>query len=227
MTAGRGDAAAGARAMLPLLVGVVPFGMIYGVLARAAGIPPAAAQAMSIFVFAGSAQFIAVQLIGAGAPALMPLLTTAIVNLRHGLYSAAMAPYLRPLPARWRWGLPYFLVDEAFAVTVRYAERGATPERAGRHLLGAGLVLWTTWQLSTAVGIFLGAKVPASWSLEFALPLTFIALVLPALRDRAGVVAAIVAGLVAAAALHLPLKLGLVTAALTGIIAGLLAEQRP
>jgi 4-azaleucine resistance transporter AzlC len=219
-----GPAAAGARAILPVLLGVAPFGMIYGVLARATGIPPLAAQAMSMIVFAGSAQFIAVQLLGAGAPALVALVTTAVVNVRHALYGASLAPYLRPLAARWRWGLPYLMVDEVFAVTIQYAER-STPEQTGRFMLGAGVTLWTTWQVSTAAGIFLGAQVPASWSLEFALPLTFIALLLPALRDRAAMIAALTAGLGALAAVGLPLKLGLVAASIAGIAAGVLADR--
>jgi 4-azaleucine resistance transporter AzlC len=222
----RGDVAAGVRAILPVLLGVIPFGMIYGALAREAGIPPLAAQAMSMIVFAGSAQFIAVQLIDAGAPAFLLLLTTAVVNVRHVLYSASLAPHLGPLAARWRWGLPYLLVDEAFAVTASYAQRVAAPERAGRYFLGAGLTLWATWQISTAAGIYLGALVPASWSLDFALPLTFIALVRPAFGDRAGIAAAMTAGIVAAAALRLPLKLGLVAASVAGIAAGTFVERR-
>ena len=225
MTLDRGAGASGARAVLPVLLGVAPFGMIFGVLARGSGIPPVAAQAMSMIVFAGSAQFIAVQLIGAGAPAAVVFLTTAVVNIRHALYSATLAPYLRPLAARWRWTLPYLMVDEVFAVTIVRA-RQSSPEQTGRYMLGAGITLWTTWQISTAIGIFLGAQVPASWSLEFALPLTFVALLLPSLRDRAGVVAALTAGIVAILTLRLPLKLGIVVSAIAGIVAGLVADQR-
>ena len=111
MTIDRTTAAAGARAVLPVLLGVAPFGMIYGVLARGSGIPPLAAQAMSMIVFAGSAQFIAVQLIAAGAPSILALLTTAVVNVRHALYSATLAPYLQSLSPRSRWALPYLMVD--------------------------------------------------------------------------------------------------------------------
>jgi branched chain amino acid efflux pump len=221
----RSPSAAGAWAVLPVLLGVAPFGMIYGVLARASGMSSAAAQAMSMIVFAGSAQFIAVQLIGAGAPWIVLLLTTAVVNVRHALYSATLAPYLKPLPARWRWGLPYLMVDEAFAVTISHTQRYGSGD-VGRYMLGAGATLWTTWQISTAVGIFLGAQVPASWSLEFALPLTMIALLVPALRDRAGVISAVTAGVAAVVTLALPLKLGLVVASMAGIVAGLIADRQ-
>ena len=147
----------------------------------ASGLPPTAAQAMSSVVFAGSAQFVATQLIATDAPSLVLLLTTLVVNLRHMLYSASVAPFVRPLPRRWKWLLAYLLTDEAYAVAIPHYREPS--DQAGKHwcFLGAGLALWAVWQASTAVGIFLGAQVPPSWSLDFTLPLTFIALVLPAL----------------------------------------------
>ncbi|MBI2247710.1 MAG: AzlC family ABC transporter permease [Armatimonadetes bacterium] len=222
---------AGITAELPILLGVVPFGLIYGVLALQAGIPAAAALGMSSILFAGSAQFVATQLFGAGVPGAVLLLTTFIVNLRHLLYSASVAPYVRHLSPGWKWLLAYLLTDEAYAVTIvhyttvtRKRDNAVTRERHW-FFLGAGLALWMTWQASTAVGIFLGAQVPAGWQLDFALPLTFIALVRPSLVDRPGVAAAIVAGVVATAAVTLPLRLGLIIAALAGIITGTLADR--
>lgn len=216
---------AGVKAEAPILLGVIPFGMIYGVLALAAGVPVALAQAMSAVVFAGSAQFVTAQLVGAGAPALVIVATAFVVNLRHALYSASVAPYLKPLHPIWKWLLAYLLTDEAYAVAIIHYHRG--DDASGKHwfFLGAGLALWSTWQASTAVGIYLGAQVPASWSLDFTLALTFIALVVPALRDRAGVAAAGTAGLAAILGAGLPYKLGLVVAALAGIVAGLWVES--
>ena len=190
---------AGCRDELPILLGVAPFGMIYGVLALSAGLPSFAAQAMSSVVFAGSSQFIATQLIREGAPGLVIVLTVFVVNLRHALYSASVAPYLRHLGPAWKALLAYLLTDEAYAVAIsRYirddARRTGLAPRAHWYFLGAGLTLWSSWQVSTAAGIFLGARVPQSWSLDFTLPLTFIALVVPALKDRPTVVAALGAG---------------------------------
>lgn len=218
---------AGVRGVLPLLVGVIPFGLIYGVLAVRAGLPTSMAQGMSTIVFAGSAQFITTQLLHDQAPLLVILLTAVVVNLRHLLYSASMAPYLQHLHRGWQALLAYLLTDEAYVVAIsRYMAPAATQQYAHWYFLGAGSGLWICWQLSTAAGVFLGAQIPAAWSLDFTLPLTFIALVIPALKDRATVVTALVAGLVALAALAMPLKLGLMTAMLLAIGAGYWVEQR-
>lgn len=226
MSVARSEFAAGVRAVLPLLLGVIPFGTIYGVLALAAGIPPAAAQVMSAVVFAGSAQFVAVQLIGAGAPAVVVLLTTFVINLRHVLYSASLAPHLAPLHRPWKWLLAFLLTDEAYAVSIVRHRRG-TPDSTGHwYTLGVSLALWLSWQISTAVGIYLGAQVPPSWSLDFTLALTLIALVVPALNSGAAVAAATTAGVIAVVAAGLPFKLGLMLAASCGILAGLIAERR-
>jgi 4-azaleucine resistance transporter AzlC len=219
----------GVRAELPLLVGVIPFGMIYGVLALSAGIPPAAAQAMSTIVFAGSSQFVAAQLFGVAAPALVIIMTVGIVNLRHALYSASIAPYIRFLHPIWKWILAYLLTDEAYAVAITHYDPQDSHSQPGNkhwYFLGAGLALWSSWQLSTALGIFLGAQVPESWSLDFTLALTFIALVVPGLKDRPAVVSALSAGVCAVLLAGLPYKLGLFGAALLGISVGMLFEAK-
>lgn len=216
---------AGVRAELPILLGVIPFGLIYGITALAAGIPPLLAQAMSVIVFAGSAQFVIAQLVAATTPAVVIVLTVFVVNLRHVLYSGSIAPYLQHMNGRWQKLLAYLLTDEAYAVTIVHYQ--SNPEAPGRrwYLLGSGLALWSTWQASTAAGIFLGAAIPASWPLDFALPLTFIALALPAIRDRATVAAAVAAGITVMATRGLPFRLNLLVAALAGVCAGLAVER--
>lgn len=216
----------GIKAELPLALGVIPFGMIYGALALEAGIPPVPAQAMSSVVFAGSAQFITTQLAGAGSPWLIMVLTIFIVNLRHALYSASLSPYLRRLSPGWKAFLAYLLTDEAYVVTIsRFTQEQPSPRRHW-FFLGAGITLWASWQLSTAAGIFLGIAVPASWSLDFTLALTFIALLMPTLRDRPTLAAALAAGGVALAVYNLPYQLGLILAALVGILVGSFLERR-
>ena len=215
----------GVRAEFPLLVGVFPFGMIYGALALNAGLSKPASQLMSSIVFAGSSQFVTTQLIHETAPGFVIVLTIAVVNLRHMLYSASLAPYLASLPVRWKALLSYLLTDEAYAPTIMKYERDGMRPFSHWFLFGAGLALWTIWQASTALGIFLGAAIPESWSLDFALPLTFIAMVVPVLKGRPYVAAALTAGVTALVAYSLPYKLGLILAALVGIVVGSLLEK--
>jgi len=224
----RSEFVAGVQAVLPILLGVSPFGMIYGVLALSAGLPATLAFAMSSIVFAGSAQFVGAQLMGSGAPGIVIVFTTFVVNLRHILYSASVAPYLKSLGLRWKCLLAYVLTDEAYAVGVtRFVREAAAPSRSPYthwYFLGAGLAQWGAWQASTAVGIALGAQIPPGWALDFTVALTFIALVVPALTDRASVAAALSAGIVAVLVAAWPYQLGLIVAAAIGIVVGLSFE---
>ena len=154
----------GLRSVMPLLLGVVPFGVIYGVVALQSGIPPLAAMAMSSIVFAGSAQFLLAQLVGAGAPLLLTAGAVGLVNLRHALYSASVAPILGHLPRRWKILLAYLLTDEAYAAAIPHllAGKADAPSFAMRHwiLFGSGFGLWSGWQLSTLAGVLIGAQLP-------------------------------------------------------------------
>jgi len=235
----------GFKAEMPILIGVLPFGLINGVLALDAGLTRLQAQLMSSIVFAGSSQIVLSQLIHLGAPGVIMALTVAVINLRHALYSASLAPYLQRLRPGWKALLAYLLTDEAYAVTIIYfqkldqeanarlAARGkkeisAPPLTDNRHwyMFGAGLALWSCWQLSTLGGILLGEVIPGDWSLDFTLALTFIALVVPNLKDQASVMAALSAGMVALYAFFFPYKLGLIFAAAVGIVCGMLVEGR-
>jgi predicted branched-subunit amino acid permease len=142
------------------------------------------------------------------------------------LYSASIAPFIEHLSTRWKTLLAYLLTDEAYAATItHYEEDGITPT-SHWFFLGAGLALWTTWQVSSAMGIFIGAALPSSWPLDFAVPITFIAMVMPVLKDKPIVAAALSAGTVALLAYSLPFKLGLILAALVGIFTGMYLENR-
>lgn len=215
----------GVRAEFPLLVGVFPFGLIYGTLAVKAGLSTLPAQLMSSIVFAGSSQFVAAQLIHDAAPGMVIIVTIAVVNLRHMLYSASLAPYLKDLSLKWKIMLSYFLTDEAYAPSILKFEKDGVTATGHWFLLGAGFALWFIWQVSTALGIFLGAAIPESWSLDFALPLTFIAMVVPALKNRPMIAAALSAGGTALLAHNFPFRLGLILAAVTGIVVGTILES--
>ncbi len=200
--------------------------MIYGILALGAGLSEVEAQSMSFIVFAGSAQFMLVQLLGLGTPTFVIIFTGFIINLRHALYSASVAPYLKKLSPLWKLSLAYLLTDEAYAVAITGYQDESENIRKHWYFLGAGIALWTAWQISTAVGVFLGAQIPPSWSLDFTLALTFIALLVPTLKDRPGVLAALSAGTTAILTAGIPYKLNLIVAAVVGISVGLWSESR-
>jgi 4-azaleucine resistance transporter AzlC len=218
----------GARDMLPMLLGAIPFGIIFGSLAGAAGLSVGQTIGMSLLVFAGSAQFIALSLLGAGVGLAVLLLTTVVVNLRHALYSASLQPFVRHLPARWRVPLAFWLTDEAYAVVQhRYAEQDASPNKHW-YFLGAALAMYVNWQLCTLVGVIFGQNVPnlGAWGLDFAMLATFIGIVVPMLRNRPQVAAALAAAAVALVCYELPYKLGLLAAAFSGILVGVVLERR-
>lgn len=217
---------AGARDTFPLIVGAIPFGIIFGTLAAGSGLSLAATVSMSAFVFAGSAQFIAAGLVAAGTGWPFIVLTTFVVNLRHALYSATLAPYIKPLPRRWQIPLAFWLTDETFAVAVkRYHQADSSPYRHW-YYLGSALFMYLNWQLCTWVGVTVGQLIPnvAAWGLDFAMPVTFIGMVTPYLKNRPMVVTVVISGLVALLAYPLPNKLGLILAAVVGIGAGIIAE---
>lgn len=217
--------AAGFKAQLPVLLGVAPFAMIFGVTAVSLDLPAVPAMGMSLIVFAGAAQLVAIQLIHSGAPLLVILTSTFFINLRFLMYSASLAPYLKEASLPRKSWLAYLLTDQAYAISVTHFTENPDAPHKQFFYMGAGVALAVTWQISTAVGIFLGAQVPASWSLDFAVPLTFLALVFPALKDWPAALAAVSAGVTAVLAADLPYNMGLIIAALTGIFIGYLAES--
>lgn len=218
----------GARDTLPMLVGALPFGIIFGTLAVSSGLSVAATLAMSALVFAGSAQFIAVSLIASGTGLVVILLTTLIVNLRHMLYSASLLPYVRHLSQRWRVPLAFWLTDESFAVVHRhFILNPADATYRQWYFLGSCIAMYSNWVACTLVGVLLGHALPemAGWGLDFAMVATFIGIVVPALRTRPMLVAALSSSAVALVAQGLPYKLGLMLAALTGVAAGVAAAR--
>ena len=220
----RDELSAGARAIAPVLLGAIPFGFVAGVAAIASGLTPVEGMALSILSFSGIAQLIACQLIAAQSPVIVTIAAASVVSLRHMMYSAAISPHLAHLSPRWRALLAFLMTDQSFAMTVqRFSEPG---DRSNRHwhVLGSSATLYLFWQAAVAIGIVLGAQVPATWSLDFAVVLTFIALLVPAVRTRADLAAAIVAAGVALAAAGLPYRLALVVASIAGIAAGMAIE---
>jgi predicted branched-subunit amino acid permease len=210
--------------MLPACVGLIPFGLVTGVGGVGGGAEFFVAIGMSLIIFSGAAQILASQLLAEGAPLAVVVLTCFVAGLRFLMYSAAMAPYLKPLPARWQNALAFLLTDQAFAASIRRFDAKADPRGGALHFLGGGLALWGCWQVTNVAGFLMGNLVPASWSLDFAVPLCFIALVAPLLRTPPTLVAAASAGIAVFALSGLPMKLNLIAAGVIGIVAGTLFD---
>ena len=213
---------AGVRACLPLLPGILPFGMVCGAAAAGAGLNPSQSFALSWIVFAGSSQIVAAQLFASGAPGWVIVATGWVVNLRFMMYSAALAPQLRGFSGPRRWLAAYLLTDQAFAVTLARILDGRRD--ASWFYLGIAATLWALWQMSSLAGILLGTLIPQSWSIDFVVALTFIGVLAPLLRDR-NMLAAAIAGGATSVLLDLPMKLNLMAAAAAGIAVALLLEK--
>jgi predicted branched-subunit amino acid permease len=216
---------AGARAVAPILLGVVPFALVTGAATVGIGIPPVSAIGMSLLVFAGTSQLATVELLGAQAPALVIIATALIVNLRFSMYSASIAPYFAKLPGRWKGPFAYLLTDQAYAVSVTRFERDV-PDRARLSFyLGAACGLWVTWQVAFALGAASGGRVSESWSLDFAVPLTLLALLPASVGDRAAFTTVVATAAASALVAGLPLNLGVIVAVGIGVAAGALSER--
>ena len=205
---------------MPLQLGVAPFGLVFGVLGLASGLTPLQTILLSSIIFGGASQVVFAQLWGAGVPAPVVVASVSVINLRHTLYSASIAPYLRSLPLVWRLPLAYLLTDEAYAVSIKRFQDGPKTRYQHYHLLGSGMTLWVAWQISTLVGVIAGTTIPESWSLSFAVPLTFIALVAPSIRRRADLVACMVAAVLSLICQPLPWNSWIIISALGDIVAG-------
>ncbi|MBE0688533.1 MAG: AzlC family ABC transporter permease, partial [Anaerolineae bacterium] len=210
-TTPRSEFWAGIRATIPLVVGAIPFGIIFGALAVTNGLSAAAALGMSAFVFAGASQFIAANMVAGQAAIPFIVLTTFVVNLRHALYAATLAPHVRHLSHRWLVPLGFWLTDETFVVVAnRYMAADDSPHKHWFHL-GSAVIMYTNWQLCTLVGVLTAQSIenPARWGLDFAMIVTFIGMLVPMIKTRPVLVAVVAAGLAAILGNGLDNRLGL------------------
>jgi 4-azaleucine resistance transporter AzlC len=213
----------GARTVAPVMVGIVPFGLVAGAAAVRVGLSGLHAVGLSVLVFAGASQLAAIELLGENAPAAVVVVTVLVINLRMTMYSASLAPYLQEFSTRWRAGMAYVLTDQAYALSVTEFRADESVDRKW-YYLGTAVPLWVVWQICTVIGVVVGARVPESLPLEFAVPLTFLAILVPTITDSPSAVAAGVGGSIAVIGAGLPLNLGLITGAVTGVVAGLVVE---
>jgi len=223
----QGEFLAGIKDTFPMVIGAIPFGIIFGAVAVAGGLSPAAAMGMSLFVFAGSAQFIGANLFSQGVSFGIIVLTTFVVNLRHALYGASLAPYVKHLSQIWLLPLAFTLTDETYAIVIsRYQQHDDSPYKHW-YFFGSEVIMYFNWQTCTLIGIVAGQQFKdlANLGLDFAMVVTFIGIVIPLLVNRPMLICAIVAGVTSILANGLPNKLGLMVAALIGIAAGMIAEE--
>lgn len=217
----------GAKATVPMIIGAIPFGIIFGTLAESSGLSVWGAMAMSLFVYAGSAQFIAVGLLATGVGPFIVIATTLVVNLRHLLYATALVDKVSHLSQGWRALLAFGLTDESFAVAnARYVGR-TDNTHAHWFFLGSIVAMYSNWQLCTWLGIGLGELFPdmTHWGLDFAMSVTFLGMIIPYLRNKPMWLAVISAATLAMVLHDLPHQLGLVMAALSGICIGYASQQ--
>jgi 4-azaleucine resistance transporter AzlC len=221
----REAAAAGARAIIPLTLGVVPFGVAYGVVVSQSDIALWVGIGASIVVYAGASQLSLVELLDSGASSAAAIGTALVINARLGLYSAALAPAFRQFPLTWRFALPQLLTDQSATLSLLYYEQVSDPRARRWYYLGASTTIAAGWMAATLTGAWGGSRVPESLELEFAIPLVFVSLLVPVVRDRPSLVAALVGGAVAFATVDLPSGLNILCGALAGIAAGVVADR--
>lgn len=216
----------GVRVGAPFTLVVAPFAMIFGVLATEAGMSVFETLIFSVAVIAGAAQLTALQLMTENAPTVIVLASALAVNLRMAMYSASLTPYLGPAPLWQRVFIAYFLVDQSYACSIAEFEDKPSltvPQRVA-YFFGTVAPVCPMWYVFTLVGAVVGNQIPEAWALDFAVPIAFLALIVPMMRTLAHVVAALVAIAVAIIANGLPFNLSLIAAGLAGMMAGARVE---
>ena len=218
----------GAIASIPMIIGGVPFGLLFGSLAMSYGLSPWFAIAMSSIVFAGSAQFVALGLIVIDAPLWVIVTTTFVVNLRHILYAADLIKHVKHLPMKWRVLMGFGLTDETYAAVRPHYTLGTINQTTGQWMyLGSFLAFYLMWNITTIIGVLAGELIPgmSEWGLEFAMVATFISIITPYLKTMPFWFALISAGFASLVLHALPNNLGLLVAALIGVVLGVTCEQ--
>ena len=209
----------------PLMIPVVPFGLIFGILSIDMGFSPLATMGMSLIIFGGASQIILLQLFSGGASSLIIVSSVGAVNSRHLLYGAVVSEHVSDLKLIWKISISYFLIDHAFAVSNEYFKKYKEKNKYF-HLIGGGFTCWVVWQTTTFLGIILGAAIPEKLGLSFAIPLTFLAILVNDFRKLINVIVIIVSGLVATLGFnYIPYKAYVIVAAITGLFAAMVLTK--
>jgi len=219
----RSAVSAGIRESLLIVLGYIPFGLAAGAAMAQTSVSPVLSILTSPILFAGASQLVAIQVLGSGAGLALVVFSVAIINARHLLYSASLAPHLADWSRGQRMGAAFFLSDPVYALAIsRFEREGGAGSRSAQigYYFAVGLTGFVGWGALVTVGVLLGGFIPVWVPLELAIPLTFLLLLLPLIKDRAGLVAASVGGLGAFLAHGLPFGAGLMVGAVAGLIAG-------
>ena len=203
----------------PLMIPVVPFGIIYGVIGMELGLGAYMTFGMSIIIFGGASQIVLLQLFSGGASSLVAITSVGAVNSRHLLYGAVFSYYLSHLKLKWKIILSYVLIDQAFAVSNTYFKKNKENEFKHYHLLGAGFTCWIVWQISTVLGIVLGSVIPEELGLSFTISLTFLALLINDFRKFKNIIVMLVSGIVATIGYNtIPFQAYIIVAAIAALL---------
>ena len=206
----------------PLMIPVVPFGLIFGILAIDVGFSPLATMGMSLIIFGGASQIVLLQLFSGGASSLVIISSVGAVNSRHLLYGAVVSEHVSDLKLIWKIIISYFLIDQAFARSNDYFKENNDKNKYF-HLIGGGVTCWVIWQTTTFLGIILGAAIPEKLGLSFAVPLTFLALLINDFRKLINVFVIVTSGLVATLGYNIiPYKAYVIVAALIGLLVAII-----
>ena len=209
----------------PLMIPVVPFGLIFGVLAIDIGFSPLETMGMSLIIFGGASQIVLLQLFSGGASSLVIISSVGAVNSRHLLYGAVVSEHLSDLRLVWKIIISYFLIDQAFARSNEYLKVNKEKNNYF-HLIGGGATCWVVWQTTTFLGIILGSAIPEKLGLSFAVPLTFLALLVNDFRKMINVIVIIISGLVATFGYNfIPYKAYVIIAALAGLLTAMILTK--
>lgn len=213
------------RAFIPATLGIIPFGLVFGVSATEIGISPIEGIGMSTIMFAGAAQLAVVELLKVNAAAWVVILSALVINLRFVIYSASLTPHFKSLPLSRKLIAGYLITDQPYAMAIAYFNEYPDAPHKFWYYMGHGIGLWITWVTSSAVGLLIGSVIPQSWSLGLVIPLMFIGLVVPAIKGKSFLVAAMVSGASAVLFQSIPNNLGLMIAIFLGIMAGVIVEK--
>lgn len=208
---------------IPLYIPAIPFALVIGLAIIDAGIDPFVGWSSSWLIFGGAAQLTLITLLGSGAAVIAAIAAALVVNARHIMYSAALAPVFQRQRSWVRWLGGYLLLDQVFALAVLRSDDDPAAFRT--YYLASGATFWVSWQLTTALGLLVGPVVPEEWGLVFAAPILFLGLVVIGIDRYPKTVAALVGAGVTYLAAGLPSRGGLLVGAFAGIVAGTLAER--